>query len=249
MRGRHRWTGSCGVARLALTGGVLVGVMTSGVILGCGQAPPPPSAIPPVQKVGAGSKGQSETDVLTVRPSPDAVMPTPPVDEDEDIAPPPDEPEDEDAEVAPAEVAPDPKPAAAQPAQVFSACHETSIAGCDTLYVRVVKSAPDLCVQLALDNCDLNGRSGLQVAVPVSWRLASGSASTNRGCDLREYDPKSEPVLSASGSVSFTQKGRQVSQLKVDLQLQLTSSSESKVPAQIAVETPAAITDIDDCEQ
>jgi hypothetical protein len=229
----------------ALADIMAAGVMAAGV-MGCGQAPPAPTAVPEAQRVGAGSKGQTETDVLTVRPSPDAVMPTPPSSEadpgtDADVGDPADAPADEpDAE---------PAPASSPAGQVFSACHETRVVGCDAVYVRIVKSTPDVCVQLVLDNCGENGRKTLQVAVPISWRLTSGSASTGQGCDLREYDPKSEPVLSASGKVNFAQQGRQISALDIDVQLLLDSTSESKVPGQIAVSTPSPIADIDTCEQ
>ena len=104
-------------------------------------------------------------------------------------------------------------------------------------------------MQLVLDNCSENGRQGLPVVVPISWRLASGSASTNRGCDVHDYDPKSEPVLSASGKVTFAQQGRQISALQIDVQLSLDSPSDSKVPAQIAVATDSPIADIGTCEE
>jgi hypothetical protein len=101
-----------------------------------------------------------------------------------------------------------------------------------------------------MDNCSENGRQGLPVVVPNSWRLASGSASTNRGCDVHDYDPKSQPVLSASGKVTFDQQGRQISALQIDVQLSLDSATaESKVPAQIAVTTASPIADIGTCEE
>lgn len=239
MRGTHWWTGSLALAC----------IMASGMV-GCGQAPPPPTAIPEAQRVGAGSKGQ--TDVLMVRPSPDAVMPTPAAtdeDPDEVTADIGDSAVGDSAEPPPDESDADPAPVVAPAGQVFSACHETSVVGCDAVYVRMVKSAPDVCVQLVLDNCGGNGRQGLPVALPISWRLISGSASTGRACDLREYDPKSQPVVSASGKVTFAQQGRQISALDIDVQLLLDSSSESKVPAQIAVATPSPIADIDTCEE
>jgi hypothetical protein len=149
----------------------------------------------------------------------------------------------------PDESEPETTPVTAQPGQVFSACQETSVGGCDSVYVRMVKSAPDVCVQLVLDDCGESGRQGLQVALPIAWRLASGSASTNRGCDVRDYDPKSQPVLSASGKVNFAQQGREVSALEIDVQLLLDAASESKVPAQIAVATPSPIADIGACER
>jgi hypothetical protein len=112
----------------------------------------------------------------------------------------------------------------------------------------MVKTGPDLCVQLVLDNCDENRRQGLPVAVPLSWRLTSSSASTDRGCELRKYDPKSQPVLTASGTVNFAQQGHQISALELDVQLSLNATSEAKLPAQIAVTTPSPIEDIETCE-
>jgi hypothetical protein len=185
-----------------------------------------------------------ETDVLTVRPSPDAVMPTPPPAEADEVA----EDGGDSAEAPPDESDADPAPVAAQGGQVFSACHETRLSGCDAIYVRMVKSAPDVCVQLVLDNCSENGRKGLPVVVPVAWRLASGSASTDSECDLRAYDPKSQPVLAASGTVNFAQQGHHISALEIEVQLSLDSTPESKVPAQIALATPAPLGDVVTCE-
>jgi len=236
MLGTHCWTGSLALA-----------CVMAGGVLGCGQAPPAPTAIPEAQRVGAGSKGQTDTDVLTVRPSPDAVQPmAAPAETGEEI----DEGSDDDGdpEASPGPSNADPAPVASPAGQVFSVCHETRIVGCDAVYVRMVKSAPDVCVQLVLDNCGENGRQGLPIVLPISWRLASGSAITGRGCDLREYDPKSQPVLTASGKVTFAQQGRQISALNIDVQLSLDAASESKVPAQIAVATPSPIADIDTCE-
>lgn len=239
MRGTHWCTGGLALALHVIA----IDVMASEVI-GCGQAPPPPTAIPEAQRFGAGSKGQTETDVLTVRPSPDAVMPTPPPMDmgDEEVAT--DDKAGDDAAAPPDEPAPVAPPRAQQ---TVSACHETRLVGCDAVYVRVLKS--DVCVQLVLDNCNPNDRQGLPVALPISWRLTSGSASTNLECDLREYDPKSQPALSATGTVTFDQQGREVSALDIDVRLLLDPAPESKVPAQIDVATPSPIADIDDCER
>jgi hypothetical protein len=235
MRGTHWWTGSLALACILASG-----------LVGCGKAPSPPTAIPEAQRVGAGSKGQ--TDVLTVRPSPDAVMATPPPGQTEEDSDGLADDVGDPSEASPDESDAEPAPAAAQAGQVFSACYETRVVGCEVVYVRMVKAAPDICVQLVMDNCDENRRQGLPVMVPLSWRLTSSSASTDRGCELRAYDPKSQPVLSASGTVNFAQQGREISALVMDVQLSLDSSSESKLPAQIAVTTPSPIEDIGTCE-
>ena len=88
----------------------------------------------------------------------------------------------------PPEVTPPPPPPPEAAARVFSACRESRLVGCDALYVRMLASSPELCVQLVLDNCDEGELVGLTVNTPRSWRLSSGSASTNTECDLRDYD-------------------------------------------------------------
>jgi hypothetical protein len=122
------------------------------------------------------------------------------------------------------------------------------VVGCDALYVRMLAAKPDLCVQLVLDNCSENDRQGLQVALPLSWRLSSGSASTDRGCDLREYDPKSQPALTASGKITWAQQARQISGLEIDIKLRVDAPPASQVPAEIAVATAAPIAVVDTCE-
>jgi len=133
-------------------------------------------------------------------------------------------------------------------AQVFSACQETRLLGCDVLYVRMLASDPDLCVQLVMDNCGSNARQALAVVLPLSWRLSSGSASTNRGCDLRDYDPKSQPALTASGKITWAARGRVISGLNIDVSLNLESPPGSKVPAEIDVTTDSPIASVDSCD-
>ena len=53
----------------------------------------------------------------------------------------------------------------------------------------------------------------------------------------------------STASTLIAQQGRQVSALEVDVQLLLGSGSESKVPAQITVETPSPIADVGTCER
>ena len=120
--------------------------------------------------------------------------------------------------------------------------------GCDNLYIRVVKSAPDLCVQLVLDNCDEGGRAGLRVSTPFTWKLASGSASTNKDCELAEYDPTREPALNGSGDITWLEEGPVISDVQSAVQLQLSPSPESTLPAVIAVATDEALGNITECE-
>jgi hypothetical protein len=130
-----------------------------------------------------------------------------------------------------------------------SACREARVAGCDGLYVRFLLTSPDLCVQLALDNCDENARAGLTVNVPLSWRLSAGSASSNKACDIREYDPKSQPALTGTGNITFDQLGRQISALEVDVDLRIAASErEPTLPTEVSVATREPISVIGLCE-
>lgn len=120
--------------------------------------------------------------------------------------------------------------------------------GCDNVYIRVLKSAPELCVQLVLNNCDENGRVGLRVRTPFSWKLASGSASTNTECELAEYEPTSEPALEGSGNITWLEEGSVISDVRFAIQLELSPTPESQVPALIDVATEEALGDIAECE-
>jgi hypothetical protein len=219
MRGTRCWTGCAALACW---------------VVGCGEAPDPPGAVGPTL-VGAGSKGQTEMDVLTVRASPDSVVAVPGA-----VEPSPVEPSDAGSAGPPAD--------AALAGGVFSACRETRVVGCNALYVRMLAAKPDLCVQLVLDDCSENARQGLSVVLPLGWRLSSGSASTDLHCDLKEYDPKSQPALTSTGKISWTQRVRQISGLAIDVQLQLQPPPGSELPAQIGVKTAAPLATVDDCE-
>lgn len=120
--------------------------------------------------------------------------------------------------------------------------------GCDNVYIRVLKSEPALCVQLVLDNCDEGGRIGLRVRTPFTWKLASGSASTNAECELAEYDPTSEPALEGSGDISWLEEGSVISEVEFAVQLQLSPAPESRLPALIDVATEEALGNIAECD-
>jgi len=218
-------------------------------VVGCGEAPEPPTAVGPTQNVGAGSKGQTDMGVLTVRPSPDSMSGAPSGMERSGIEPSGPEPSAaERGDAGPAGAAPEVAPPRTEAPRVFSACSETRLVGCDTVYVRMLGTRPDLCVQLVMDNCGENDRLGLPVVIPLSWRLSSGSVSADRACDLREYDPKSQPALTASGKISWAQRGRQISGLEIDVQLRLQPPPASELPAEIAVVTAEPIAAVDACE-
>jgi hypothetical protein len=178
-------------------------------------------------------------DALPVRPSPDSVMTVPIAVAPVDAGP---------ARPARPEESPPSSPPPVVKAQVFSACEEARVVGCDAVYVRMLASDPDLCVQLVMDNCVQNARQALAVALPLSWRLSSGSASTNPGCDLRDYDPKSQPALAASGKITWAERGRQISGLDIDISLSVESPPDSKVPAEIDVATDSPIATVEACD-
>ncbi len=149
---------------------------------------------------------------------------------------------------APPEDEPGSGPSVPSAAQVVSACREARPVGCDAVYIRVQKSAPDLCVQLVLDNCNENSRVGLRVRTPFSWKLSSGSASANTTCTLTEYDPDSEPALEGSGDISWLEEGSSISAVQFAVQLQLSPEPDSAVPALVAVSTEEALDSITECE-
>jgi hypothetical protein len=100
-----------------------------------------------------------------------------------------------------------------------------------------------------LDNCNEYGRGrGLDVDLPLTWQLASGSASDAKVCDLLDYDPKSIPVDSAAGRISWDQRGRVVSALALDVTLEVSVAAGSTVPATIELETSSPIASVPDCD-
>ena len=106
-----------------------------------------------------------------------------------------------------------------------------------------------LCVQLTLDNCNAYGRgSGLGVDLPLTWQLASGSVSDAKVCDLLDYDPKSLPLNAATGRISWSERGRVISELAIDVTLQVSVEPGSKLPAKIEIDTATPIASIEDCD-
>jgi hypothetical protein len=204
-------------------------------LAGCGEAPEPPGPVggPSPNVVGTGAA--SQMDVLPVRPEP--VTPARPA------AP--------DAGAGDSESLPDIPgvPTAASSGRVFAACHESRVSGCDYLHISVQDSSPALCVQLTLDNCSEYGRSsGLTVDLPLTWQLTSGSVSGAKVCDVLDYDPKSIPLLSATGRISWDQRGRVVSGLALDVKLKVSASSGSSLPSEIAIASSSPIASVDDCD-
>ena len=242
MRGTYRWTGSLLVTCLVASGGGL----TAAMLVGCGEAPPPPTGVRMPQRVGAGSMGQTESDALPVRPSSDSTM-TPPASTPSAV-PAEIPPNAEGAEMPPPVVAAPTVAPPAAAAQVISTCREERLAGCDAVYIRVVKSVPDICVQLVLDNCSENTRLGLGVTTPFSWKVSSGSVSTNKACALDDYEPTSQPALDGSGSLRWTEASGDISAVEFAIQLELSPPPESTLPDLIDVATEAALGDVVDCE-
>lgn len=204
-------------------------------VAGCGEAPELPGAVggPSSNVVGTGNA--SQMDVLPVLPEPSNPAPT--------TAP--------DAGPAPGASVPDisdvPSPAASS-AQVFAACREARVSGCDYLHVTVQSTSPALCVQLTLDSCSEYGRgSGLKVDVPLTWQLGSGSVSDAKVCDLLAFDPKSTPVDSASGRISWVQRGRAISSLAVDVTLGLSVAGGSSLPGKLELESTTPLASVPDC--
>ena len=204
-----------------------------GAVAGCGEAPEPPGAVggPTPNVVGTGNA--SQMDVLPVLPVNPAV------------------PTGADAGGGGSESLPDIPivPAVAPSGRVFAACLESRVSGCEYLHISVQDSSPALCVQLTLDNCSTYGRgSGLKVDVPLTWQLASGSASDAKLCDLLDYDPKSLPVTAAVGRISWSERGRLISALAVDVTLDVSVEADSKVPAKIELETSTPIASLEECD-
>jgi len=208
-----------------------------GVFAGCGEAPEPPGPVggPSSNVVGTGAASQMDV-ALPVLPAPaNTESPTAP-----------------DAGAEPGENLPEIPVVPAQGAssdRVFAACHEPRVSGCDYLHVTVQSTSPALCVQLTLDNCNEYGRgSGLKVDVPLTWQLTSGSASDAKVCDLVDFDPKSFPLASSDGQISWTQRGRAISALSIDVTLEWSVEAGSSVPAKLELQTASPIASVPDCE-
>jgi len=205
-----------------------------GAVAGCGEAPEPPGAVvgPTSNLVGTGNASQM-----------DVVLPVQPV----QVSPP--APTVPDAGGAAGESLPDIPVVASSSGRVFAACHESRVSGCDYLHISVQDSSPALCVQLTLDSCSQFGRgSGLKVDVPLTWQLTAGSVSDAKLCDLLDYDPKSIPVNSATGRISWNERGRVLSALAVDVTLELSVEAGANEPAKIELGTSSPIASVPDCD-
>ncbi|HKO92705.1 MAG TPA: hypothetical protein VJU61_16230 [Polyangiaceae bacterium] len=208
-----------------------------GAVAGCGEAPEPPGPVggPTSNVVGTGNA--SQMDVLPVRPEPVSSPPAPTA---------PDAGTGTGESVPDIAVAPSQAPASGR---VFAACHESRVSGCDYIHISVQDSSVPLCVQLTLDNCNAYGRgSGLGVDLPLTWQLASGSVSDAKVCDLLDYDPKSLPLNAATGRISWSERGRVISELAIDVTLQVSVEPGSKLPAKIEIDTATPIASIEDCD-
>jgi hypothetical protein len=118
--------------------------------------------------------------------------------------------------------------AAAQPTPLFAACTEAGSRygrSCDSVFVTMKQMSPPQCVQLTLDNCEQYGnRSGLSVAMPMPWRLDSGTVSSNLNeCELGVFYPTSSVAQRASGSVRWNETTRLPSEIALDVTLETSS--------------------------
>jgi hypothetical protein len=127
-------------------------------------------------------------------------------------------------------------------AEAFEAC--TSNGGsygdnCDSIYVTVKRTSPARCVQLTIDNCGGYNRQGLAVDVPLSWRLASGSISSNVDqCALGVFYPDRPGVRDASGAISWNESTRLPSEIVMELTLEPSISATDTTSVHIATSAP-----------
>jgi len=113
------------------------------------------------------------------------------------------------------------------------------------------EAGSNLCVQLALDNCAAYGQPGLPVEVPLSWRLASGSAGTSRaGCLPGVFDVMSVPLVNAEGTITWDDTGRRPSGLAIDVTVEPSRSPGVGLDAgPITLSTRELTGALPDCEE
>lgn len=121
----------------------------------------------------------------------------------------------------------------------FNACSAPRITGCDDLFITFRQPSADLCVQLSLDNCGVF-RGALTIDVPVSWRLSSATLGSAAACDLGAYDPKSVSAVSATGSITGVDDGNSLSQVEINLTLQLPPTAPNAAPVSVKTDKPIA---------
>jgi hypothetical protein len=122
---------------------------------------------------------------------------------------------------------------------VFDSCSVPRLTGCEDLFITFRQPSADLCVQLSLDNCGVF-RGALIIDAPVAWRLSSATLGSADVCELGSYDPKSISAVSATGSITGVDDGTSLSQVEINLTLQLPPTAPSAAPVSIKTDQPIA---------
>lgn len=204
-------------------------------VLACGAPPEAPGA---VSSRGSGDPAGTDTVAVSgARPRPDPVTSEPP------------EPVDAGRPPLVAE-GPSALPSETGAERTFVACTSSSYLSCDYIYVAMQEAGSNLCVQLTLDNCGAYQRSGLAVDVPLSWRLASGSAGTSKaGCVPGVYDAASVPLIDAEGTITWDDSARRPSGLVIEVTVEPSRSPGAGLDAgPIALSTRELVGALPDCE-
>lgn len=206
---------------------------------GCGAAPEPPGAVEPNGALpGTGSSG-GDMALRGESPAPTPTTPPGPI----DSALP-----DAGAAASVNDVGLPNAPAAQAPGFTFKACAASGVAGCDYIYIAAQDARAKSCIQLALDNCGSYQRPGLPIDLPLSWRLGSASiGALGEECLPQVYDPKSTPVVSAGGAISWNLESRQPSELVVDITLELSDAVDPAAGG-IALATRDLVAPLPECE-
>jgi hypothetical protein len=228
-RARHRSPGLVGLALVAL------------VTVGC-------------QSGGSGGDDAEAGDREAAEPAqPDAIIRVP---ERGNVAsessespagnPPEQSPSEEGAEAEPAATEAESKVA---PAATFAACISDggAYSDCETIYVTVVQSSPERCVQLTIDNCGTYGRQGLSGAdTPFEWRLAGGTVSSSASpCELGAFYSGSTSLANATGSITWDETARTPTDVTFDLTLELLAAGEGE-SIELSTPTPLQPTTCDE---
>lgn len=207
-------------------------------VLACGAPPEAPGA---VSARGANEPGTDTVAVSEARPAPmpDAVETEPLPPEAVDAGTPPGMGE-----------TPSPVPGESTAERTFTACTSSSLLSCDYIYVAMREAGSNLCVQLTLDNCGGYQQQGLPVDVPLSWRVASGSAGTSKtGCIPGVYDALSVPITDAQGTITWDGSSRRPSGLVIDVTVEPSRSPGAGLDVgPITLSTREPIVAVPDCE-
>lgn len=111
--------------------------------------------------------------------------------------------------------------------QTAEACTDDG-GNCLIVNIAVTDVGADSCILLALDDCESSSQAGLQVRLPVSWRLGAASVtSTAEGCvPGAQFNPQtSSTIIDASGSINWNLTTRVPSEVVLDLTLEPASNA------------------------